>query len=43
MSNDQAISTATDNFYSALNILFTGNGQPMKDTWSHADDVTYMG
>jgi ketosteroid isomerase-like protein len=43
MSHEQAISTATNNFYSALNILFTGNGQPMKDAWSHADDVTYMG
>lgn len=43
MTNEQAISTAIDNFYSALNILFTGNGQPMKDAWSHADDVTYMG
>ena len=43
MTNVQAISIATDNFYSALNNLFTGNGQPMKDAWSHADDVTYMG
>ena len=43
MTNEQSISTAIDNFYSALNILFTGNGQPMKDAWSHADDVTYMG
>jgi hypothetical protein len=43
MSKEQAISTATNNFYNALNILFTGNGQPMKDVWSHADDVSYMG
>jgi len=38
-----AVSMAIDNFYSALNILFTGNGQPMKDAWSHTDDITYMG
>ena len=43
MTNEQGILTATENFYSALNLLFTGNGQPMKDAWSHADDVTYMG
>ncbi len=43
MTNEQTIATATDNFYVALNILFTGNCQPMKDAWSHADDVTYMG
>jgi ketosteroid isomerase-like protein len=43
MSNKQAVSTATNNFYSALNILFTGNGQPMKDAWSHTDEATYMG
>jgi ketosteroid isomerase-like protein len=43
MTNEQAILTATDNFYAALNVLFTGNSQSMKDAWSHADDVTYMG
>ena len=31
----KAVSMAVDNFYSALNILFTGNGQPMKDAWSY--------
>lgn len=40
---DKAIASAIDSFYGALNILFTGNGQPMRDAWSHADDVTYMG
>jgi len=39
----KAVSAAIDHFYSALNTLFTGNGQAMKDAWSHADDVTYMG
>ena len=43
MTNEQAIAVAIDNFYAALNILFTGNSQPMKDVWSHAEDVTYMG
>lgn len=43
MNNEYAIVASTDNFYSALNTLFTGNSQPMKDAWSHDDDVTYMG
>lgn len=43
MTNEQAVKAATDNFYKALNILFTGDGEPMKDAWAHADDVTYMG
>ena len=43
MTDEQAVATATDNFYEALNILFTGNSQPMKDAWSHDADVTYMG
>jgi ketosteroid isomerase-like protein len=43
MNDKQAINKVTDKFYAALNILFTGNGQPMKDAWSHDDDVTYMG
>ena len=43
MTNEQAIATAIDNFYTALNILFTGDGQPMKMAWDHTDSVTYMG
>ncbi|MFM1902678.1 MAG: hypothetical protein RLZZ440_578, partial [Planctomycetota bacterium] len=31
------------NFYRALNVMFTGDGEPMKDAWSHADDISYMG
>lgn len=42
-SNQQAVAAATAKFYAALNTMFTGNGQPMKDTWSHAKDVVYMG
>ncbi len=30
-------------FYKALNAMFTGDLDPMKEIWSHADDVTYMG
>ncbi len=43
MTNEQAVKAATDNFYKALNILFTGDGEPMKDAWAHGDEVTYMG
>jgi ketosteroid isomerase-like protein len=44
LDNDaRAVRAATGRFYSALNILFTGNALPMKELWSHADDVTYMG
>lgn len=43
MTDEQAVSAATANFYDALNVMFTGDGQPMKDAWSHASDITYMG
>ncbi len=43
MTNHQAVIAATDNFYRALNIMFTGDGQPMKDAWSKSKDITYMG
>lgn len=43
MTNEQAVAAAIDDFYTALNVLFTGDGQPMMDAWSHAADVTYMG
>lgn len=39
----EAVSAATARFYSALNAMFTGDVGPMKDVWSHADDVTYLG
>ena len=42
--DDQAAVTAADEqFYTALNAMFTGDAEPMKNVWSHADDVTYMG
>lgn len=38
-----AVRQAADQFYDALNAMFTGDMAPMKQVWSHADDVTYMG
>jgi len=42
-TNQQAVAAATAQFYAALNTMFTGDGQPMKDAWSRAKDITYMG
>ncbi|MEX0703882.1 MAG: nuclear transport factor 2 family protein [Planctomycetales bacterium] len=41
--DEQGVKEATAQFYAALNALFTGDVGPMKQVWSHADDVTYMG
>jgi ketosteroid isomerase-like protein len=41
--DEQAVRDAAAKFYSALNAMFTGDAGPMKDVWSHAADVTYMG
>jgi ketosteroid isomerase-like protein len=41
--DSEAVRAATEKFYSALNTMFTGELGPMKDVWSHKDDVTYMG
>ena len=38
-----AVRAAAAQFYAALNILFTGDVEPMEAVWSHSDDVTYMG
>ncbi len=40
---DEKVRQATAQFYAALNDLFQGELDPMKEVWSHADDVTYMG
>ncbi len=40
---DEAVKAAAAQFYTALNAMFAGDAGPMKDVWSHADDVTYMG
>lgn len=39
----KAVQQASDQFYAALNALFTGEVEPMKAVWSHKDDITYMG
>ncbi len=39
---DKAVNKAITNFYVALNEMFKGNIEPMKEAWSHADDVTYL-
>jgi PAS domain S-box-containing protein len=37
------VAVATDAWYEALNAVFEGDSQPMKDIWSHGEDVVYMG
>ena len=39
----QEIERATARFYEGLNSMFAGDTSAMKQVWSHADDVTYMG
>lgn len=34
---------AVDAFYEAIHAMFSGDVEPMKAVWSHADDVTYLG
>ena len=41
--DEKAVGEAAAQFYVALNVMFTGDVGPMKEVWSHADDVTYMG
>ena len=40
---EKAVGEANVQFYAALNAMFTGDVSGMKQIWSHADDVTYMG
>ena len=42
-ANESTVQEATDGFYAALNAMFTGDAEPFKEVWSHADDVTFMG
>ena len=42
-ANESTVQAATAGFYTALNAMFTGDVGPMTETWSHADDVTFMG
>ena len=39
----KAVEEATEQFYTSLNTMFTGDAGPMQEIWSHADDVTFMG
>ncbi len=41
--DEKAVMQAATQFYAALNAMFTGDLGPMKEVWSHEDDVTYMG
>ena len=40
--NTAAVRAASNQFYTALNQLFTGDMAPMEALWSHRKDVTYM-
>ena len=40
--NTAAVRAASNQFYAALNKLFTGDMAPMDAIWSHRKDVTYM-
>lgn len=37
------LKTANEEFYSALNTMFTGKIDPMISLWSHGKDVAYLG
>jgi ketosteroid isomerase-like protein len=41
--NKLEVQAAITKFYEALNALFKGEIEPMKECWSHTDDITYMG
>ncbi len=40
---EKAVIEAVAQFYDALNAMFAGDLALMKEVWSRADDVTYMG
>lgn len=42
-SDTAAVLAANAGYYSALNIMFTGDVAPMLTLWSHRDDITFMG
>ena len=41
--DEQAVRKAAAQFYTALNAMLAGDPNPLKEVYSHADDVTYMG
>ncbi len=38
----EALNKSLGQFYMALNALFKGDVEPMKEVWSHSPDVTYL-
>jgi len=42
-ADEEAVKEAVSQFYVALNEIFKSNIEPMKEVWSHAGDVIYMG
>jgi ketosteroid isomerase-like protein len=42
-NDERQVREATAQFYAALNRMFRGDLGSMKEIWSHASDVTYMG
>jgi len=42
-NDEKEVKQAISQFYVALNEMFKGNVEPMKEVWSHSHDVTYMG
>jgi len=42
-ADEEGVLQAANEFYAALNAMFSGDLGPMEEVWSHADDVTYMG
>jgi len=39
----EGVQRANDQFYAALNIMFTGDSAPIESVWSHSDSTSYMG
>ena len=42
-AEEKAVRKSVEQFYAALNAMFTGDLGAMKEVWSHAEDITYMG
>ena len=40
---EQELRDTNNQFYTALNAMFTGNVEPMNEIWSHSNDVTDLG
>ena len=42
-NNEREVRAANDQFYAALNAMFTGELAPMNAIWSHSDDISNQG